>query len=290
MTLQPQCKAQPAPSMTSATTLSGCKQTSAVEGGTIAPPWEENTIADAREAMTSPVGTALIISCEHGGNEIPPLWRPLFDAQQNLLDSHRGYDAGALVMAEELAAAFNAPLVAAKVSRLLVDLNRSQHHPALHVEQIRRLPEKDRLAIVAQYYRPYRDRVEMGVKELIGSCGRVIHISCHSFTPELDGEVRNTDIGLLYDPARPIEAGLCAHWKAVLQENAPALRVRRNYPYIGSDDGLTTWLRTQAQPSAYIGIELELNQEFSATNPASWSAVRTTLITALKTAMDRANL
>ena len=29
----------------------------------------------------------------------------------------------------------------------------------------------------------------------------MIHVSSHSFTPELDGKVRRADVGLLYDPA-----------------------------------------------------------------------------------------
>ena len=32
---------------------------------------------------------------------------------------------------------------------------------------------------------------------------RVIHISSHSFTPELNGKVRRADVGLLYDPGSP---------------------------------------------------------------------------------------
>jgi predicted N-formylglutamate amidohydrolase len=270
--------------------MSTCNAMPAAPAGNLAPPWDDSALAGEPESLASPLGTAVIISCEHGGNEIPSPWRPLFDAQQSLLDSHRGYDAGAMVMAEAMATAFNATLVAAKVSRLLVDLNRSPNHPALHVDQIRNLPENQRRDIVDQYYRPYRNRVEMGVKELIASHGRVVHISCHSFTPVLDGEVRNTDIGLLYDPARNIEAGLCAHWKAALGASSPHLRVRRNYPYRGSNDGLTTWLRKQALPSAYIGIELELNQEFSAGPPSSWTALRASIIAALQSAMAVANL
>ena len=35
----------------------------------------------------------------------------------------------------------------------------------------------------------------------------MIHLSSHSFTPELDGKVRKADIGLIYDPARQREGG-----------------------------------------------------------------------------------
>src|SRR5258708_4265355 len=74
---------------------------------------------------------SFLITCEHGGNRIPAPYRALFRGSRALLDTHRGYDAGALVMARELARAFKAPLVSSTVSRLLVDLNRSVGHPQL---------------------------------------------------------------------------------------------------------------------------------------------------------------
>ena len=79
----------------------------------------------------------IVITCEHGGNRIPSPYRDLFHAHQALLDSHRGFDPGALIMAKALATAFAAPLVASTVSRLLVDLNRSVGHPRLHYEATR---------------------------------------------------------------------------------------------------------------------------------------------------------
>ena len=56
-----------------------------------------------------------------GCSAIPAPYRDLFHAHQALLDSHRGYDPGALILARALATAFAAPLVASTVSRLLVD-------------------------------------------------------------------------------------------------------------------------------------------------------------------------
>ena len=40
---------------------------------------------------------ALIITCEHGGNEVPAAYAPLFAGHEALLPTHRGWDAGALV-------------------------------------------------------------------------------------------------------------------------------------------------------------------------------------------------
>src|SRR5258705_12004908 len=74
---------------------------------------------------------SFLITCEHGGNRIPAPYRRLFRGRRALLDSHRGYDPGALVMAKALAGAFKAPLVTSTISRLVIDLNPSIGHPPL---------------------------------------------------------------------------------------------------------------------------------------------------------------
>ena len=130
---------------------------------------------------------AFMITCEHGGNRIPAPYRPLFQGRRALLDSHRGYDPGALVVAKELAKAFEAPLVTSTVSRLLVDLNRSIGHPELFSAATRGAPVNLRAKIVEQHYRPYRAHVERLVRQSVSRGRRVIHISSHSFTPELNG-------------------------------------------------------------------------------------------------------
>ena len=76
------------------------------------------TAMDGRAADCGGLASAgFVITCEHGGNRIPAPYRDLFHARQTLLDSHRGYDPGALIMARVLATAFAAPLVASTVSR-----------------------------------------------------------------------------------------------------------------------------------------------------------------------------
>jgi predicted N-formylglutamate amidohydrolase len=205
--------------------------------------------------------TSLLITCEHGGNRIPPRYQPLFARRKALLDSHRGYDPGALNMARELAHHLRAPLVYATVSRLLIDLNRSLGHRALYSDATRGLSRIEHARILARHYVPYRNNVEALVAKAVAAGRCVVHIASHSFTPILDGCVRNADIGLLYDPARPGERALCAQWATVLAAAIAPLRVRRNYPYHGRNDGLTRRLRQQHGATHYVGVELEINQK-----------------------------
>lgn len=228
-------------------------------------------------------GPRCLITCEHGGNRIPAAYRALFAGQEALLASHRGWDPGALAVARDLADALAAPLCYATVSRLLVDLNRSPGHPRLFGEPVRRAGGDLRGAILARHYLPYRERVERLVTAAMAEGGRLVHLSSHSFTPVLDGEVRRADIGLLYDPARPGEAELAQRWQAVLR--AAGLVVRRNYPYRGTSDGLTAYLRRRFAAPDYLGLELEVNQHLVAPGRAGWRHLRRQLVESLRAAL-----
>ncbi len=228
---------------------------------------------------------AFLVTCEHGGHRIPARYRACFAGQEALLHGHRGYDPGALTMARDLARRLHAPLLHATVSRLLVDLNRSVGHPHLHAEVIRQLPQAQRQQILARYYLPYRAGAEAVVARAVAQGQRVIHLSSHSFTPVLDGVVRNVDIGLLYDPARPREAALCRAWQASLKRLAPTLRVRRNAPYKGIADGHTAGLRRRFAAEGYVGIELEINQGFFLAGGAPWRRLRALVLEALEAAL-----
>lgn len=222
-------------------------------------------------------GTFLLVTCEHGGNRVPAAYRALFAARKDALASHRGYDPGALALARDLARAFDAPLVASTVTRLLVELNRSARHPQLYSEATRDLPRAEKAQISARYYEPYRREVERRVAEARERGRRVLHISSHTFTPVLDGEVRNADVGLLYDPRRPGERALCERWRQSLSARAPGLRVRRNYPYRGYEDGLTTYLRRRFG-RGYLGVELEVNQRHVLAGGRTWRMLRNVIL------------
>lgn len=228
----------------------------------------------------------LLVTCEHGGKRIPSRYRHLFSGMEALLSTHRGYDAGALLLARECADALDAPLFFSTVSRLLIDLNRSIGHPRLYSEATRKAPATVRRQLLQSHYLPYRDAVEADIAAALARGRRVVHIASHSFTPVLDGAERNADIGLLYDPARRGEAELCRRWQARLRALAPELKVRRNYPYTGKSDGFTAYLRRRFPADAYIGVELEINQRHVLAGGRQWRELRGRLIDALLQALN----
>jgi predicted N-formylglutamate amidohydrolase len=192
---------------------------------------------------------------------VPAEYAALFAGAEAVLDSHRGLDYGARDVAVAFGKHLGVEPAIATTSRLVVDLNRSLGHRTLFSEYMRPLTREQRAAALEKHYRPYRADVETRVARATAAGALVLHVSAHSFTPELHGEVRNCDVGLLYDPRRRYERALMDAWHDALRARAPELRVRRNYPYLGVADSLVTYLRRRHGERSYAGVELEVNQK-----------------------------
>jgi predicted N-formylglutamate amidohydrolase len=118
-----------------------------------------------------------------------------------------------------------------------------------------------RLDLLERFHRPHWELARAAVSRGIAERGRVIHLGVHSFTSELDGVVRRPDIALLYDPARPSERDFATAWAEALAAHLPERVVRRNDPYRGTSDGMTTSFRRSFSGARYIGVEIEVNQK-----------------------------
>ena len=206
----------------------------------------------------------LILTCEHGGNEIPEQFVDLFSKAKEALNSHRGYDLGALDLFKYFQKLSDFS-IASTTSRLLIELNRSIGKPDLFSEFTQRLSNVEKEEIIKEFYLPYRNAVENHIAEIIDRGESVLHLSIHTFTPIFNGEVRNADLGLLFDPSIYSEKKICEHLKTELIATSPNLRVKFNYPYLGTADGFTTYLRTK-YPDNYAGIEIEVNQKYASKN------------------------
>lgn len=202
----------------------------------------------------------LVLSCEHGGNAVPAPWRGLARGRRRLLASHRGQDAGAAELALALGRRLGAVPWIHRATRLLVDVNRSLDHPAVFSELTAGLSARERARLIATLWRPHRARVEAAVRDALRRVPLLCHVGVHSFTPVLAGRRRPMHVGLLYDPARERESLLARRWKDRLAVLAPRLVVRRNAPYRGDSDGLTTTLRGELG-ARYLGLELEVRSD-----------------------------
>ena len=208
---------------------------------------------------------ALVITCEHASNAVPRF----LHIPKEVLESHRGYDIGAYGVYRRLVRRLHPDFyIAGKFSRLVIDLNRSENHPDILSEYSRELKEFTRDRIF-KIWKRHHDAVESFIAKAVANAEAqreglgapcVIHLGIHSFTPVLNNVVRNSDIGILYDPARAWETQVATSIIKEVQARAPGLKIRRNYPYLGKSDGLTTSLRKKFG-TAYVGIEIEINQK-----------------------------
>lgn len=226
----------------------------------------------------------LVVSCEHAGNRVPPRYRALFRGAAAELKSHRGWDPGALDLARAIAFACNAPLLANTTSRLVVECNRSLGHPQLFSAFTRDLDPAEQFRLLAMFYHPHRRAVEVSLRRAMRR-RRAVHMGVHTFTPVLNGKRRRADIGLLFDPKRRFEGEVVEALLRELRARAPRLQVRRNYPYRGWTDGLTTTLRGRFPAASYAGIELEVNQALLR-NPVGWKQVTAAIAEAVRRAIE----
>lgn len=204
----------------------------------------------------------LIFTCEHAGNAVPTAYSHFFEGRSDVLQSHRGWDPGALEVARYLSGQLAAPLWICETTRLLVEPNRSLHHHALFSEYVQHLNEDERLRILQEYYHPHRSSVE----DLIQRASETtLHLAIHTFTPVLNDVVRTVDVGLLFDPSRGSEVTFCKRYAEALAPQLPGLVIQYNEPYKGIDDGFPTYLRTIFNDTKYAGIEIELNQKYIGT-------------------------
>jgi len=220
---------------------------------------------------------AFLVTCEHGSQQIPDwLSQHFADSAPATTDSDAGVsndpcDLGALDAANQFARQLGCPMVSAKYSPSVIDVNRSTQQRGVFSATTRGLSRKLRQRIVSEIHAPYRREVESAVERQVKKDGIVIHLSIHSFATfessqsVTEGEdraltARRTDVGLLYDPARAYELALCLDWYEDLYYSLPMLRVRRNYPRRGVSESLIRTLRQKYSPDCYIGVELQLNR------------------------------
>jgi predicted N-formylglutamate amidohydrolase len=202
-----------------------------------------------------------VLSCEHASWTLPPgveLGVPL-----EVVQSQAGWDHGAFDIASRISEAVGLPVHAGAFTRMFVDLNRAADHPdaiptVCYGEPVpgnEHLSAGDRKARLDLFHTPYWQAIRRDVQARLLDSDGVLHLSSHSFAPELDPAVRTYDVGVLYDPAHAYEAELAE--KLMFQLRGAGINVRANQPYSGTGPAVCTSLREELAGQRYAGIELE---------------------------------
>jgi len=181
----------------------------------------------------------------------------------DVLQSQAGWDHGAFDIASRLSEAVGLPVHAGAFTRMFVDLNRPADHPDViptvsygaPVPGNAHLSQGDRAARLAGFHTPYWEAIRRDVRARLRDSEGVLHLSSHSFSPELDPHARVFDVGVLYDPAHAFEAALAE--RMMFQLRSAGLSVRANQPYTGLGPAVCTSLREELAGERYAGIEIE---------------------------------
>ena len=179
--------------------------------------------------------SSLLFLCDHASNALPPGMGTL-GLDQSLFSTHIAYDIGAAAVTRTLAAAYGAPALLGRWSRLLIDLNRGADDPTIVMKLsdgsiIPANRDADAAEVarrIAAYHAPYHAAITSEL-DRIGE-GAVL-LSMHSFTPSWKRVPRPWDVGILYDR----DVRLAAPLMARLAE--AGFTVGDNEPYTGALDG-----------------------------------------------------
>ena len=161
----------------------------------------------------------LIFLCDHASNALPEAYGTL-GLEAEAFARHIAYDIGAAEATRTLAAAYGAPAILARYSRLLIDLNRGADDPTLVMKLSdgrivpgnREVNAAETARRLSAYHAPYHDAVEAEIAAMRAAGIVPVLISMHSFTPAWKNRARVWDVGVLWDRdarlARPLIAAL----------------------------------------------------------------------------------
>lgn len=189
------------------------------------------------DVMNADNPSDVVLLCDHASNHVPEELHDLgLDA--DALADHIAWDIGAEDVARTVARMMQAPAIIARVSRLVIDVNRDLAHEGLippvsdnvPVPGNRGLSSRDTDARVKAYYDPFHRAVEdvIAKQKAFGRAPFVVGI--HSFTPVMNGTERPWHIGFMWDKDSRLAQALIG-----ILERETDLVIGANKPYSGQD-------------------------------------------------------
>ncbi len=216
----------------------------------------------------------LFFTCDHASNRIPEALGDLGLAPAERA-RHIAWDIGALGVAEQLAAHFEATLVATGYSRLVIDCNRHLwradaiplHSELTEVPGNQDLSEPAQEARRACFHQPYHAQIHTLLETRRQAGSATVYVSVHSFTPVFKGDARPWQVALLSNRDRRLA-------DILLRElgRDPALCVGDNIPYRLTDEsdyGVPVHAERRGLP--HVLIELRQDEIADARGQRAWA-------------------
>lgn len=212
------------------------------------------------EILGVPQERGVLIVVDHASNHVPADID--LGIAPEFLDDHIAFDIGTENIARIMAEAPGYLAITAKISRLVVDLNRYPDEDGVipmrsdGVEITgNQIDAQARKARLDRFFHPYHDRVA----KLIRDIDPVLTLFLHSFTPKLRSgqmDMRPWEVGVLYNEQ---EAASRLAIQFLEQEE---LVVGDQLPYSGKD--LHATMKRQAEDIGKAYTEIEIRQDLIA--------------------------
>jgi predicted N-formylglutamate amidohydrolase len=209
---------------------------------------------NAFEAIAGAKSSPLLLLCDHASNALPPEAGAL-GLEPGLFATHIAYDIGAAAVTRALAAAWGAPALLGRWSRLLIDLNRGADDPTIVMKLsdgsiIPGNRDADGAEVarrVAAWHAPYHAAI---TAELDRIGPQAVILSMHSFTPSWKKTPRKWEVGILYDCDERLAGPLMARLAQA------GFTVGDNEPYTGALDGDTLNVHGTLRGLPHVLIEI----------------------------------
>ena len=207
--------------------------------------------------------SGIVLVCEHASNVMPKSVDNL-GLEDDVVQSHVAWDPGALGVARYLSKHLDAPLVAARYSRLVYDLNRPPENPqAMNPKsEIYAIPGNENLSVnekkirTEELYIPFHQAVSDVMDKAGDAC---VMITIHTFTPIYFGKQRTVELGILHDAdtrfADSMLVNAAKHTGMVTLRNDPLWPRGWCYPYASQ-----TWYFAGAALNVMLEIRNDLVQ------------------------------
>lgn len=213
--------------------------------------------------LFNPGGRArVLLAADHAGRTFPRRLEQLGVADW-VLGEHVAWDIGSRELAFELALRWDAPLVCANYSRLVIDNNRAPDDPTSCIEVSDGiaipgnlgLDEAARAQRIREIFMPYHGAIDAQLARMARRGFVPALISLHSCTPVFDRVVRPWHFGVLWDRDPRIAVPLMQRLNAM-----PGLCVGDNEPYSGKDPHDYT-MDTHGEGGRIAHVSLEIRQD-----------------------------
>ncbi|HUO21527.1 MAG TPA: N-formylglutamate amidohydrolase [Caulobacteraceae bacterium] len=199
--------------------------------------------------------------CDHAGRDTPQSLNRL-GLSDAAFDLHIAWDIGAGEVTRRLAASLDAPLIAQRYSRLVIDCNRApgradsipEVSDGIRIPGNAGLSRQARDAREREIHAPYHAAIAHELDARARRGRPTVLVFMHSFTPRMNDQDRPWAYGVLRDQGSDFSRAVLARLSAV-----PGLVVGDNQPYAMDETDYSA--RIHARDRGLDYLELEMRQD-----------------------------